>query len=66
MDGILRKVYYLPETYIFLAIAAISLIISIICLKTWFDNRVKNEKSLKMIQTLQTDNEKLTERIHTI
>ena len=54
MDGVLGEVYDLPGTYAFLAIAAISLIIHIISLKKWFDNRLKNEKCLEMIQTSQT------------
>ena len=49
-----------------MAIAAISFVLHIISLKKWFDNRVKNEKLLEMIQFLQTGNEKLAERMHTI
>ena len=38
----------------------------IISLRKWFDNRTKNETLLEMIQSLQTNNEQLADRINTI
>ena len=49
-----------------LAIAVISLILHNTSLKKCFDNRIKNQKLIEMIQTLQTGNEKLAERIYNV
>lgn len=51
MDGILEVVYDIPGMYNFLAIAA-SLILHIISLKKWLDNRANNEKLKEVMQTL--------------
>lgn len=66
MDGISKEICDLPEMYTCLAIVTISLVIHIIFLKKWPDNRAKNEKLMEMIQTLQRGNERLAERIHSI
>lgn len=66
MNGILGEEYNLPATYIFVSIGPISFILHIVSLKTWFDNKFKNEKLLEMIQYLQTGNENLAEKIHNI
>ena len=65
MDKILGEVYDVTGVYTLLVTVAISLIIHIISLKKRFDNRAKNERLLEMIQTLQTSNGKVAERIHT-
>lgn len=41
-------------TYIFVVMVVISFVLHIISLKKWFDNRLKNEKLLEMIESLQT------------
>ena len=65
LDEILGEVYVLTGVYTLLVTDAISLILHIISLKKGFDNRAKNERLLEMIQTLQTSNKNLGERIHT-
>ena len=47
-----------PSTSLYL-ILRISFVLHIFSLKTWFDNRAKNEALLEMIQSSQTDNGQL-------
>ena len=43
-----------------------SVFFHITSLRKWFDNRAKNEALLETIQSLQTNNEQLADRINTI
>ena len=52
MIGLLQELYDLSDTYIFVAMVAISFVIHIISLEKWFHNRVRDERLLEMIQSL--------------
>ena len=65
MDCILQGLYGYCDTFIYW-ILGLSFFLHIISLRKWFDNRAKNEALLEMIQSLQTNNEQLTDRINAI
>ena len=52
----MQGLYDFPLTSLYL-ILGISFVLHIFSLKTWFDNRAKNEALLEMIQSLKTENQ---------
>ena len=62
MYDVMQGLYDFPPTSLYL-ILGISFVLHIFSLKTWFDNRAKNEALLEMIQSLQTDNDQLKGQI---
>ena len=61
----MQGLYDFPPTSLYL-ILGISFVLHIFSLKTWFDNRAKNEALLEMIQSLQTDNDQLKGKFSTL
>ena len=65
MNGILQGIYDFSDRSIYW-ILGLSFFLYIVSLRKWFDNRAQNEALLEMIQFLQTNNEKLADRINTM
>ena len=64
MDGILQGLCDFPSTSLYL-ILEVSFVFHIISSRKWFDNRAKNEVLLEMIQSFQSNNGQLVEKINT-
>ena len=62
IEGILQGLCDFSYTSIYL-IWGISFVFHIISLRSWFGNRAKNEALLEMIQSLQTNNKQLVEKV---
>lgn len=65
MDEILQEICDVSSVSIFV-IMGLNLVLHIMSLKKWFQNRVKNEINLEMVQSLWTNNKKLADRIYTL
>ncbi|XP_049979759.1 uncharacterized protein [Alexandromys fortis] len=65
MYDVMQGLYDFPPIPFYL-ILGISFVLHIFFLKTWFDNRAKNEALLEMVQFLQTDSDLLKGKLKTL